>query len=101
LTAPAPETTIARADGWVIETLGQEVVMLDPERDSYLRLNRTGSLLWNRLERPATVADLAAGLAAAEGIPPERARADTIAFVEQMIEHGAVRVAESGASPGG
>jgi hypothetical protein len=89
---PEPETTIARGDGWVLETLGDEVVMLDPGEDRYLRLNRTGSLLWNQLQRPAKIEELAAGLAAAEEIPVERAQADTIAFVEQLIAHGAVRV---------
>jgi hypothetical protein len=83
-------STIARAKGWVVETLGGEVVMLDPGRDRYLRLNRTGSVLWGALEEPATVNDLAARLAEAEGIPAERATADTIAFVTDLIEHGAV-----------
>lgn len=86
-----PETRIERSDGWVLETLGDEVVMLDPERDRYLRLNRTGSLIWNLLERPATVAELAGQLSEREGVPPERAQADTLAFVKQLIEHGAVR----------
>jgi hypothetical protein len=89
---PEPETTIARGDGWILETLGDKVVMLDPEADRYLRLNRTGSVLWNQLERPTKVEELAAGLADAEGIPVDRAQADTIAFVEQLIAHGAVQV---------
>jgi hypothetical protein len=88
-----PQTRVARSDGWVMETLGEEVVMLDPERDRYLRLNRTGSVIWYMLDRPATIAELADRLARSEGIAAKRARSDTIAFVERMIEHGAVREA--------
>jgi Coenzyme PQQ synthesis protein D (PqqD) len=82
---------IERSEGWVLERLGNEVVMLDLERDRYLRLNRTGSLIWNLLEQPATIAQLAARLSEAERIPAERAQADTRAFVKQLVEHGAVR----------
>jgi hypothetical protein len=89
-----PNSRLARAEGLIVETLGDEVVMLDPERDRYLRLNRTGGLLWNELEQPATVAELADRLAGAAGIAPERAQEDTLAFVGLLIEHGAARIAE-------
>jgi len=84
-----PNSTIARANGWVVETLGSELVMLDPARDRYLRLNRTGGLIWVAMEEPATVAELAAGLAETEGIPRDLARRDVIAFVSNLIDHGA------------
>ena len=84
------EATIARREGWVVETLGADMVMLDPERDRYLRVNRTGAFLWQALEQPATVGDLAKRLAGAEGVPRERAEEDTLAFVARLIEHGAV-----------
>jgi hypothetical protein len=90
-TALTPDSTIERAEGWVVETLGAEVVMLEPERDRYLRLNRTGALLWSALDEPATVTELARRLAEAEGISPERASDDTLAFVTHLIEHGAAR----------
>jgi hypothetical protein len=90
-TALGPNSTIERTEGWVVETLGADVVMLEPERDRYLRLNRTGALLWSALEEPATVTELVQRLAEAEGISPERAREDTVAFVTDLIEHGAAR----------
>ena len=87
-----PDSTVARAEGWAVETLGDEVVMLDPSRDRYLRLNRTGALLWSALEAPATVEELAGRLADAEGIPAERANRDALAFLSSLIEHGAVQL---------
>ncbi len=89
-----PNSRIARAEALIVETLGDEVVMLDPGRDRYLRLNRTGGLLWNELEQPSTVAELAERLAAAAGISPERAQEDTLVFVGHLIEHGAVEISE-------
>jgi hypothetical protein len=83
--------TVARAEGWVEETLGSEVVMLDPARDRYLRLNRTGGLLWTALEKPATVAELTERLATAEEIPADRAKVDVLAFLTKLMEQGAVQ----------
>jgi Coenzyme PQQ synthesis protein D (PqqD) len=92
----APDSIVSRADGLIVETLGEEVVMLDPGSDRYLRLNPTGRLLWEALSQPATVAELGERLAGAFGISPARAREDTIAFVASLMEHGAVRVSPEG-----
>ncbi len=89
--ALTPSSTVARAEGWVVETLGEEVVMLDPRSDRYLRLNRTGGRLWDALEEPLTVAELADRLAEAEAISAERAQEDALAFVNELIGHGAAR----------
>jgi hypothetical protein len=90
--ALAPETRVARREGLIAETLGEETVMLDPERDTYLRLNRTGGIIWSGLDEPATVGELAERLARAAGIEAGRAREDTLRFVSQMVDHGAIRV---------
>lgn len=87
-----PSSIVARADGWVVETLGSEVVMLDPARDRYLRLNPTGSLVWDALDQPAPVSALAERLAEEEGIPAEAAAHDVLTFLNSMIEHGAVQL---------
>jgi hypothetical protein len=86
------DTTISRASGWIAETLGGDLVMLDPSRDCYLRLNRTGALLWQALAEPATVRELADALTQAEGIPADRAGQDALAFVNHLMEHGAATV---------
>jgi hypothetical protein len=85
-------TRVARGEGLIAETLGEETVMLDPQRDTYLRLNRSGGLLWSRLAEPATVGELAQRLADAAGIDLQEAREDTLRFVAQMLDHGAIRV---------
>lgn len=86
------ETRVRRGDGLIAEALGDETVMLDPERDSYLRLNRSGGILWSALSEPLTVGELAERLSDETGVDRERARDDTVRFVRQMLDHGALRL---------
>jgi hypothetical protein len=86
------DTTISRSGEWIAEVLGSDLVMLDPSSDCYLRLNRTGALLWQALEEPSTVRQLADALVQAEDVPLERAGQDALAFVNHLMEHGAATV---------
>jgi hypothetical protein len=88
-----PATLIARTEGLVTQPMEGGIVMLDPEADRYLRLNATGRLIWEALAEPATVADLARVLSERSDVPTDRAEADAIAFVEGLIELGAVGAA--------
>ena len=65
-------------------------MLLDAEGDVYLRLNPSGTRLWEALERPATVAELAAVLEAGYGLEPQVALADTVAFVKTMSDRGLI-----------
>ena len=86
-------TRVARSDGLVTEQLEGGTVMLDPESDRYLRLNQTGSVIWDALAEPATVAELGQALSERSGISRERAEADAAKFIEGLIEVGAARPA--------
>jgi hypothetical protein len=73
--------------------------MLDPDGDRYLRLNETGGMLWEELAEPTTVAALATHLAERTGIERERAANDAAAFVQALLDLGAVKLEGEGASP--
>jgi len=79
-----PETTLRRADRAVHGELPEETVLLDVEDKVAVRLNQTGAWLWERLEQPETVAELAVGLAFEFGIDKERALADVEAFASDL-----------------
>jgi hypothetical protein len=87
-----PKARIVRKEGLIVESLSGQTVMLDPERDRYLRLNETGGMLWEALAEPRTMAELGAELAARTGIDAERADADAAAFVHGLLESGAARI---------
>ena len=87
-----PQTRIARREGLIVESLSGQTVILDPERDRYLRLNETGGMLWEALAEPRTLDQLASQLAAEAGIDSERAATDAAAFVRGLLDAGAARI---------
>jgi Coenzyme PQQ synthesis protein D (PqqD) len=80
-----PETTLKRAERAVHGELPEETVLLDVEDGVAVRLNPSGAFLWGELEQPATVRDLARGLAERFEIGEERALGDTVAFAREMV----------------
>ncbi|MCS7260399.1 MAG: PqqD family protein [Anaerolineae bacterium] len=60
-------------------------ILFDPDRDEAAILNPTGRVLWSLLAEPRTVEELAAYLVAHyEGVTPEQARQDVIAFLGSL-----------------
>jgi hypothetical protein len=71
-----------RPDDLSWREIDEEVIVLDLRAASYLRLNRAGALLWNRLVTWATVPQLAHTLADRFGLDAGQAQADAASFVE-------------------
>jgi hypothetical protein len=61
------------------------------DMDCIYTLNDAGAFLWERLEAPATPADLQAALLDEYAVDPEAAAADLDAFLQEMVALGAVR----------
>lgn len=60
-------------------------ILFDPDRDDTAILNPTGRVLWGLLAEPHTVEELAAYLVAHyEGVTPEQAQQDVVAFLESL-----------------
>lgn len=79
----------------LIERVDDEWIVLDPARDRYLRLNRSGAALWDRLAAAATAAELAAHLERVVGAPAGRAAADVAAFLESLTAYGLIEPADA------
>ena len=56
------EQVVARTGESLSATLDGEAVLLQPEAGMYYGMNEVATVLWERLEEPATVADLRAEL---------------------------------------
>ena len=78
------ETTLRRTDRVVYGDVPGETVLLDVDADIALRLNSTGAWIWEQLEQPQPVAQLARGLAGRFEIDEGRALDDVIAFAREM-----------------
>jgi Coenzyme PQQ synthesis protein D (PqqD) len=63
-----------------------EIVALDEISAEYIAANEAGGLLWRALVAGATRDELVARLAAEYGLTPERATADTDAFIAALKE---------------
>ena len=87
----APVLRRSDDDGLVWREFEDEVLALDMERSIYLRLNRSGAVLWERLADGATRSDLIAVLTDRFDVGPEEAAADVDAFVAACRERGLVR----------
>lgn len=77
-------TTLQRTDRAVHGDLPEETVLLDVDAGTAVRLNSTGAWIWDQLERPRQVNELASGLAERFEIDETRALGDVIAFAREM-----------------
>jgi Coenzyme PQQ synthesis protein D (PqqD) len=77
-----------RGEGVAWTDVDGEIVALDETSAEYLAANESGGLLWRALAEGATRDELAAKLADEYGLTPERASADTDAFLAVLREHG-------------
>jgi Coenzyme PQQ synthesis protein D (PqqD) len=78
------ETTLSRTERAVHGDLPEETVLLDVDAGTAVRLNTTGAWIWEQLDQPRKVEDLARGLAMRFSIDEGRARDDVIAFAREM-----------------
>ena len=77
-------TTLRRTDRAVHGDLPEETVLLDVDAGTAVRLNSTGAWIWEQLEQPCLVSDLASGLAERFEIDEGRALDDVVAFAREM-----------------
>jgi Coenzyme PQQ synthesis protein D (PqqD) len=79
-------TVVARAARTLAEPVLGDLVVLDPATDRYVRLNSTAAALWEAIEAPTPVSELARIMADRFHIEDERALADTTTFVRELAE---------------
>lgn len=72
--------------------LGTDLVVLGFDTGSYYSTNAVGRQLWDRLRQPCRVGDLVNLVAAQFELPPEQARTDVHAFLDDLIRAGLARV---------
>ena len=89
------EAIVTRSPTALAQRLEDELLVLDPASERFVRLNETGISIWEALERPQSLAALAAGIARRYGIDDDRALADATAFVAALHARDLVSVAES------
>jgi hypothetical protein len=87
-------TRIARSDSAVGESAGDEYVVLDLSSGRYFGLCRVGEFIWARLDGELELQAVAAEVAEHFDVDTERAAADLLEFVDQLIDRGLAHVVE-------
>jgi Coenzyme PQQ synthesis protein D (PqqD) len=87
MTPSEPRLRLRNTD-W--RTIEGETIILDRETERYLSLNRSGTLMWERLVAGTTRADLVGLLRETFGIGADLAEADVDAFVADLRRHGLI-----------
>ena len=88
------EQVVARTDESLSATLDGEAVLLQPEAGMYYGMNEVATLLWERLEEPATVADLRAELRSEFDVEAAVADRDLRAFLADLKAADLVEISE-------
>lgn len=78
------ETTLYRTERAVHGDLPEETVLLDVDAGVAVRLNPTGAWIWEQLEQPRSVTELARSLSERFEIDEVRAVDDVVAFAREM-----------------
>src|SRR5829696_6035866 len=95
--AIGPASIVIRDDAPLAATVDGEVVMLSLRAGAYFGLGVTGSEIWTLLERPRRVDAIVADLLDRYDCEAETCLRDTLAFLEDLLRRGLIRVA---AAPG-
>jgi hypothetical protein len=87
------ETIWQRDDNWVGAENEDSFVMVSIDTGSYVALNRTAYAIWQALETPATVSEIASKLIERFEVSPEECKAAILRLSQKMQDLKLVVVA--------
>jgi len=90
------ETRLRPAPRIRCREVGGEAVLLDLGAGTYFGLNATGTVIWRCVEGGASLAEAEAAVTGKFDIEPQRAWADLVELVANLLERGLVVVESAG-----
>lgn len=87
------DTRLVRTDTALSAEIGEEVVLLLPERNAYYDTNAHGAVIWRALNSPTTVRAICAWLLERYDVDADQCERDVLEFVRQAHREGLVRAA--------
>jgi len=79
-------------DGFQIETLDGEVVLLHPTRNLIIHGNRTGALIWQLCDGTRTMDEIVEILSAAYPEAQTEIQVDVPAIIQTLMSRGALKM---------
>jgi hypothetical protein len=92
-----PGTVVVRNRDKIAADMHGEVVMISLERGNYYGLGDTGSLIWQRIARPVSVAELCEGLRSDFDVDAAVCEADVVEFLRDLAREGLIVVGREAA----
>jgi hypothetical protein len=85
-----PTTVVRKSDKQVSCVLNDEVALLNTDRALYFGLKGVGAHIWDRLDKPRTVAELCQDVVTHFDVEPEICRNDVTRFLNSLQEAGLI-----------
>ena len=83
-----PDDHFTLREDLVVEEVDDEIVVLDLDGNQYFGLNEVAWLIWQAIDEQKSLAQIVEEIASEFEIDEDRARDDTMAFIEQLLEAG-------------
>lgn len=87
-----PQTVIAQTPGCLAAEMGEELVIMSPERGQYFSLDPVGRHVWSVLAFPCTFAALCDRLCADYAGERATIEADVTALLDTLRDAGAIEI---------
>lgn len=94
MASPVSERVPERSPSTAWQSIDGETVLLRMQARELLGLNAVGRRIWELADGTRSVDQIAGVLTEEFDVPAERARADTLGFVEELLALGALRLRE-------
>jgi hypothetical protein len=88
------ETVVRAARSQVSTVLDGEAVLLELNRGVYFGLNEVGTVVWQLVQEPRTVASIRDAVCEEYDVSPDRCLTDVSSLLERMREEGLVEVVD-------
>ena len=95
------DTRVQRSSEPESSEVGEGLVLLSLEANSYFTLSSVGRAIWERTSEAIPVSRLCTELRSSFQVGPEQCQADTIAFLEFLYSRGLLTVFDDERSMGG
>jgi hypothetical protein len=86
------QNIITRNEKIMVADMDDEIVTMNIETGNYYNLGKTGSVIWNMLERPISVEALIEELKKKYNVSEEQCKEETLAFLNQLNKEGLITV---------
>lgn len=83
---------VARTRDWLSTQSGQEILMMNLERGTYVGLNPVAARIWELIETPCTIDALCDRLVEEFEVSPEVCRGETETVCRELARLGAVTI---------